>query len=210
MYKAASYPTGANLRMWPALAGIALNAQIAERTARYHLRQLEALHVIEREYSANSRIRPRYFRHTATYKLRLDRLVARPDYEHYKDSRPLTMPERKGPQREDEPPPAPPQLLPPAPPPSDAPPLTTRQRRELVQRIPRLMKGFKGSIVPPGSRDGCSVWVGPDDPAYREPMSKPEAILEACRSMCESDGVGFDRAIEAAADAGFVIEKGST
>lgn len=187
--------------MWPALAGIAIEAQIAERTARYHLRQLEALHVIEREYSANSRIRPRYFRHTATYKLRLDHLAPRPNYEHYKNSRPLTMPERKSPQsiRQEAPPP-PTQPQPAAA--SNAPRLTTRQRRELVSRIPALMKGNKGAVG--------MVFFSPGDPGYREPMSKPEAILEACKSMCESDGVSLDRALEAAEEAGFGIEKGST
>lgn len=91
------------------------------------------------------------------------------------------------------------------------PSLTTRQRAELVQRIPIYRAGRSGGIP---TRDGGSRWVGPDSPDFREPMSKSAAILAACRSMCEGDetygfraqGVSMAKALEAAADAGFRVE----
>lgn len=95
------------------------------------------------------------------------------------------------------------------------PSLTTRQRAELVQRIPIYRGGHAGGVQ---CRGGGSRWIGPDDPDYRAPMDKRSAILAACKSMCQGDerygfhalGVSMEKALEAAADAGFKVDPESS
>jgi hypothetical protein len=94
------------------------------------------------------------------------------------------------------------------------PTLTTRQRAELVRRIPVFMKGQTGKTEIGGYR----VVFQPDDPRYLAPMSRSCAILAACRSMCEGNelydlrahGVSMEKALEAAADAGFRVDPESS
>lgn len=81
-------------------------------------------------------------------------------------------------------------------------PLTTRQRKELVLRIPIYIQGDGN-----GRQDrNTGEWIGPGDPDYRGPLNKQAATLMACNSMCQTDGVSFRRALEAAAEAGFRVE----
>jgi hypothetical protein len=188
--------------------------KISRRTVQYQIDKLVALEVLEELYPANSWVRyngETVIRHTATYKLNADKLKPRLSWGEWRQSMPVKKPAARtlGPQ---------PVAAEAMPVPSaaeqkkissasNAPKLTTRQRKELVRRIPMFMKGVSGNVR---TGDGGTRWVGPEDPAYREPMSKPAAIVEACKSMCETDGVSLDRALEAAADAGFRIEpKGS-
>jgi hypothetical protein len=91
------------------------------------------------------------------------------------------------------------------------PSLTSRQRAELVRRIPIFMKGRTQFTEAHG---GYGYALKPEDPRYLAPMDKRSAILAACRSMCQGDdahnlrahGVSMTKALEAAADAGFKVE----
>jgi hypothetical protein len=96
------------------------------------------------------------------------------------------------------------------------PSLTTRQRAELVRRIPIFMKGCHGTQRAP--EGGMGTFVGPEDPRYIAPMDKHSAMLAACKSMCEGDeaygfrgqGVSMEKALEALADAGFKVDPESS
>jgi hypothetical protein len=187
--------------------------KISRRTVQYQIDKLVELTVLEEVYPANSWVSyngETVFRHTATYKLNADKLKSRLSWGEWRQSMPVKKPAARTLQPQ-------PVAVEPSPETaaaqtkvsiaSSAPKLTTRQRKVLVSRIPAFMRGCKGSVR---TIEGGTRWIGPEDPEYREPMSKSAAIVEACRSMCESDGVSLDRALEAAADAGFTIEpKGS-
>ncbi len=94
------------------------------------------------------------------------------------------------------------------------PSLTSRQRAELVQRIPVYMKGRTRKV----EIGGYGFDLQPDDPRYLAPMPKRSAIVAACKSMCEGDevygfrglGVSMEKALEAAADAGFRVDPESS
>jgi hypothetical protein len=222
-YEAAGRPTGKDVLLFCASEGVEMEAGISERTARYHRRALEKAGLVELVYSPMQRIRADYFRHTATWRLNLSALTAmspRKSYKQHKAARPLAMPIR--PQSVKHPTPATSTTAAPSDassstqPPSDPPKrdngqrvlsLTRRQRAKLVQRIPIFINGRHGSV---GTTDGGRRYIQPGDPDYIAPMSKPEAILAACKSMQRDEGVSLEAAIDAARDAGFVIEpKGS-
>lgn len=206
-------PVGREILLFPALKGIQMRAQVCERTARYHIRALEKLGILELYYSANSRIRPGYFRHTATYRLRADLLKPRPTYENYKLSLPIAKPKAaQSVKAADAAGPVPDARQAPAPPATKratsspiAPALTSRQRKKLVGFISDYVEGCKGDIV---LRTGEGYYVDKDDPLYREPLPRDAAIVKACELMCKTDGVSLERALEAAAQAGFVMKKG--
>jgi hypothetical protein len=80
--------------------------------------------------------------------------------------------------------------------------LTTRQRKELVQRVPIYMRGDGRGRQDHSNGD----WIGPEHPKYRTPLAREGAIYMACWSLAQTDGVSIERAIEAAADAGFKID----
>ena len=52
---------------------------------------------------------------------------------------------------------------------------------------------------------GYGYDLKPDHPDYRAPQSKDVAIISACQSMCDTEGVSMERALEAASDAGFKV-----
>jgi hypothetical protein len=79
--------------------------------------------------------------------------------------------------------------------------LTTRQRKELVLRIPVYLQGDGRGHQ--GRNSG--EWIAPGHPDYRASLGKFAATLMACGSMCETDGVALKRALEAAEEAGFKI-----
>lgn len=223
-YEAAGRPTGKDVLLFCASQGIEMEARIAERTARYHRRALEKAGLVELVYSPMQRIRTDYFRHTATWRLNISALISMAPVKSYKQhraARQVATPIR--PHSAAHPTPEASTATPsdasssaPAPRPQPVPQrdvrrrrqLTTRQRRELVRRIAYFAKGCHGP-----QRDvdgGIGQFVRPGDPGYRAPMSRSEAIVAACKSMCQSEGVAEESAIEAARDAGFIVEsKGS-
>lgn len=218
-YEAAGRPTGKEVLLFCASQGIEMEARIAERTARYHRRALEKAGLVELVYNPMQRIRTDYFRHTATWRLNISALISMAPVKSYKQhraARQVATPIR--PQSATHPTPESSTAAPvdassrePAPRPQPvparenvrrAPQLSTRQRKELVQRIAYFKKGC--------THRNPHWPLKPEDPEYRAPMTRSEAIVAACKSMCEEHGVAEDRAFEAARDAGFVVEsKGS-
>jgi hypothetical protein len=200
---------GTGNELYPGAKTVGIEGGIAEKTVRRHIAKLVALKVLVQVYRENSLVKPGEFRRPATYQLNPAVLTPRTTYKEYAAKRyrshgatPIRPQSVKPEQAALSPLPA---LTPRAPKPSrdKSPKLTTRQRKELVQRIPRYMKGCHGSV---GTPDGGRRYIQQGDADYRAPMSKMEAILEACKSMCKTDGVSLDRALEAAAEAGFTIE----
>jgi hypothetical protein len=57
--------------------------------------------------------------------------------------------------------------------------LTSREGPKLFNQMRHLMRGYKGSQ---NGSEG-TVWIGPEDPRYREPMSQEKALSEACRIL---------------------------
>jgi hypothetical protein len=208
MYRVAGAPTGWEILLFGAMKGTMMEADISRRTAYYHFRELEKLGVLERVYSANSRIRSDYFRHPATYRLNLAKLtrdelfgrdVCRQTYIEYKAKRPLSG--RIQPQSEKiSPPPPDPVVVMPArtEQPEKIRRLSDRQTGKLLGKMAELMKGFAGSI---NTKDGI-IFVEPGDPRYRKPMSKYAAMMEACKVL----GISVDQAIETLVASGHKIE----
>jgi hypothetical protein len=206
--------------LWCSTFAVRIQAGVSYRTVQRHIDKLVGMKVLRQVYSANSMVRHRgrvEFRRSATYVLNVAALAPRVTYRQWRDRQPVSVPFKPRSAKPAERASAPVQTAPepeiasvqsqlsarPEKPPKKLPSLTVRQRRELVRRIPLFTHGFHGAVQ---CRDGSSRWVSPQDPDYRAPMEKSAAILEACKSMCESEGVSLERAIEAAADARFEIE----
>lgn len=227
MWRASQKPYGNEIYFFAAMEGYRREGRYkSKRTVRYNLRALEKLGVIELVYHANSRIRADRFRHTATHRLNIQRLGQRETYQQFKENQPIAtpLPPRSIAPESSTPAPSPAPVTPIAPPSRSStmqrdhrgteresrklPDLTVRQRKELVQRIPIFMKGCHGNVA---TRYGESRYIGPDDPEYRAPMDKDSAILAACEWMCTNHGTSMEKALEAAADAGFrLVAKGDT
>lgn len=208
IYRAAGSPLAKDanhgILLWPAIKGVMIEAQIAERTARYHLRQLEQLKVIEKVYEANARIRPDYFRHTATYRLLVPNLKQRQNYARYKATLPLAMPKRSQSVKAEaaehvSPAPAPQPIATPQPSPQKPPrKLTSRECSKLVG----LVKQFKQGCTYIGAgREGMGRKLSPGDPEYQAPMNQEEAIVAACKEL----GAPIESAIEALKLAGWKV-----
>lgn len=203
---------------------------LCRRTVQSHLRQLVKLEVWEEAIPAGSPVRyngERMFRRTATYRVNFEKITPRETREQYQAKQVVVMPRPSRSARSssfDLPPAqkAEPQIQPGASTaPAVAPPvskpgpaLTTRQRAELGRRIPWFQHG-RTYIRPP--EGGMPRQLARDDPHYIAPMSRQEAILAACKSMCEgfekdgevelrSWGTSMERAIEAAESMGYKVE----
>ena len=57
--------------------------------------------------------------------------------------------------------------------------LTSREGPRLVNEMRRLMRGYMGSQT---GREGA-LWIGPEHPQYREPMSQENALTAACINL---------------------------
>lgn len=197
--------------LWCSTFAVRIQAGVSYRTVQRHIDKLIAMKVLRQVYSANSMVRHRgrvEFRRTATYELNVGALGPRITYRQWRDRQPVSVPFKPRSAKPAVSTAAEPEIVQsqtsaPQRPARKVPSLTVRQRRELVRRIQFFTQGFHGSVQ---CRDGSMRYVSPQDPDYRAPMDKSAAILEACKSMCESEGVSLERAIEAAADAGFKIE----
>jgi hypothetical protein len=146
MWRAAGEITGREILLFASVEGYSVEAGKCVRQTRYNLRALEESGVIELAYPPNQRIRPGYFRHTATYRLRLDRLRQRQTYRQLRDNRPVAQPL----------PPRNVHAAPETPPPATAPisasdshrsterqprQLTPREGRQLVTEMVQRMRG---------------------------------------------------------------------
>ena len=216
---------GTSNELYPAQLTVAIATGLPYITIRRAIDRLVEKEVLVQVYGSNATVKKGAgyeFRRPCTYQVNLVKLSPRTTVKQFtrmRDSGRVSRPFRpqsvttaqRSTHHGERPAPTPIQT-PPVPPrescrtiqsPRSTPPLTSRQRAELVSRIPRFMKGCHGSVAGPS---GEALWVGPDHPHYRPSMSKPDAILAACKTMCETHGISLERAIEAAADAGFRIE----
>lgn len=184
-------PPGKEILFFASVEGYSIEAGVCERQFRYNLRALEQIGILELVHPANSRIRPDYFRHTATHRLNLSKLRRRTTYQDFKNGRPAATPIRS--QSPDAAPAAPaPQAV--KPPVAQAASgaacrttsskptrrLTPREGPELVKKMSELMRGYAGDQV---ARDGCMLWIGADHPYYRAPMTQENALIAACMTL---------------------------
>lgn len=180
----------------------------SERTVRYNLRAAESLGLLEiahrREHGGHFHhiwIRPRTetdrgeYRRVTTHRLPISLLLQwRQSKRTPSDVTPIRKPAQ--------PPPPPTPPAPPAAKPEHRSPrsagggvprgprqLTPREGPRLVAAMADLMRGCSGNIQ---ARDGAMMYVGPDHPNYRAPMTQEEALSTACMTM----GIPYDAARE--------------
>lgn len=215
MWKAAGSVQGREVLLFADVGNYSIDAKRCERQMRYNLRVLEQSGAIELVYPENKWIRSDYYRRTRTYRLRLDVLRERQrrTSQQIKVDRPIAEPIPPH-SISDAPKAAPVTPIAPTAPREHRgterklPALTTRQRATLVQAISEFTKGCHGRVA---TKHGESRWVHEGDPEYRAPMDKDSAILAACEWMCTNHGTSMEKALEAAADAGFrLVAKGDT
>jgi hypothetical protein len=190
MWRAAGKPHGKEIQLFAAVEGYRIEARYnSRRSVQYNLRELQKFGIIELVHGANTIRRP------ATYRLRTDRLGKRQTYTDAKA-------QRRAPHHSnghsnghaaasDLPPqsPTPAQPEPPTPAAvrafehssfrkfgSRAAREALKLRAQLAARIAELMKGCDGYVTGP---DKCWIPLKPDDPNYRLPLPRDQAIEQA-------------------------------
>lgn len=189
--------------------------QISRRAVQRLIDEVVTLGVLTQVYGDNEMVPyggGKKFRHTATYRLNPDKLVARKTHDEYVEERDRARarsrqlhreeserehahevqagevtPIRKTPQPAEAPKPA-------APLPDkkvaetehrsnqrsqQTRKLTSREGPKLVNEMRRLMRGYTGAQ---NGREGM-LWIGPENPQYREPMSQEHALIAACMNL---------------------------
>jgi len=185
--------------LWPSTLKVAVAAGVSYRTVQRHIDRLVKLEVLAEVFPANTRIRGRGFRPSATYTLRPEKLVARQTVEEWEESRSAVAPFRP-PKQEAKKPAAPT----PTPARQTVPftrrkirQLTTRERAKLIQSITHLMKGRTQHM----EIGGYGYDLKPEDPRYRAPLCQVDAIRVACQNLL----IPIESAIEALRLAGFSV-----
>ncbi len=165
MWEAAGEVHGNEILLFASIGKYSHASRKCERQIRYNLRVLETDGVLEKVFPANSRIRPGYFRHTTTYRLRIDRLRQRQTCRQYEESKPITAP--IAPKRVEHMP---------APQSMQAPPQPANEQRPRVHgtHTRRDCAKFLGTLVE--LMRGSSPYQ-----ANRKAMNRDDALHEACR-----------------------------
>jgi hypothetical protein len=181
--------------LWPATLKVRIAAGVSYRSVQRHIDALVERKVLLEVYPANTLVRGRGFRRSATYRLDPSTLIPRQTWLQWLDSHPSLAPVTPiRPQSVRE---IPAQGSSSAPPPKrqNLRQLTSRERGKLVSLITQFMRGCTKV------GEGLGRKLEPSDPEYMAPMDQRAALLEACKRLL----IPIESAVEALKLAGFTM-----